>query len=374
MGNWSKIVVLITVTFGFGESQYWSRYTNNYNNQYGISRSSRFQNSFYNNFFSRSTSKKYTAATTPRTTTPTTTTTTTTARPTVPSALSRYAKRCGLRKTGYKPNQKARRGRIIWEDANSAGANAAPDGSFPWMASLFLRRPSGEAYFMCSATILTPSILVSAAHCFNEKYEDTDWFARVGDNFIGKPDPSEQTFQVAEIIRHENFIPLSLPGGDGRNDIALLILKPIRKNTKSIRFDKYVVPACLPEQGSYIERMLYSHCEIAGWGMQEYNNSNTYPDSVRAAKITVGNIRQSHCNYLYGREVRPTGKFCAGGSVDACQEDSGGPLMCEIEGRYKIIGIVSSGKGCGTYPGLYTEVSKYTDWIMSWVNTIENTV
>ena len=55
-----------------------------------------------------------------------------------------YAKRCGLRKTGYKPNQKARRGRIIWEDANSAGANAAPDGSFPWMASLFLRRPSGK--------------------------------------------------------------------------------------------------------------------------------------------------------------------------------------------------------------------------------------
>ena len=61
---------------------------------------------------------------------------------------------------------------------------------------LLIARHAGEAYFMCSATILTPSILVSAAHCFNEKYEDTDWFARVGDNFIGKPDPSEQTFQV----------------------------------------------------------------------------------------------------------------------------------------------------------------------------------
>ena len=50
---------------------------------------------------------------------------------------------------------------------------------------------------MCSATIVTPSILVSAAHCFNEKYKDNDWFARVGDNFIGKPDPNEQTFQVS---------------------------------------------------------------------------------------------------------------------------------------------------------------------------------
>ena len=25
------------------------------------------------------------------------------------------------------------------------------------------------------------------------------------------------------------------------------------------------------------------------------------------------------CNYLYGRNVGKTGKFCAGGKVDACQ-------------------------------------------------------
>ena len=25
------------------------------------------------------------------------------------------------------------------------------------------------------------------------------------------------------------------------------------------------------------------------------------------------------CDYLYGRDVDRTGKFCAGGSVDACQ-------------------------------------------------------
>ena len=30
-----------------------------------------------------------------------------------------------------------------------------------------------------------------------------------------------------------------------------------------------------------------SHCEISGWGMQEYNNTASYPDSVRAARIEV---------------------------------------------------------------------------------------
>ena len=45
------------------------------------------------------------------------------------------------------------------------------------------------------------------------------------------------------------------------------------------------------------------------------------------------------------RNVYNTGKFCAGNGVDACQEDSGGPLVCQMEnGKYHLVGIVSSGK------------------------------
>lgn len=44
------------------------------------------------------------------------------------------------------------------------------------------------------------------------------------------------------------------------------------------------------------------------------------------------------------------------------QGDSGGPLVCYKE----LVGIVSWGKECGrkSFPGVYTAVSKYTDWIM----------
>jgi len=225
---------------------------------------------------------------------------------------------------------------------------------------------------MCAAAILTPQILVSAAHCFNEKYNDEDWFVRVGDNFILTKDPSEQTFQVGLIIRHQKFFPLSQPGGDGRHDIALLVIK--KREGRSIVFDNYVRPACLPHPQTKLSRWRGGHCEIAGWGMQEYNNTASYPDSIRAAKIKVGNVNSGVCNYLYGRDVKETGKFCAGGSVDACQEDSGGPLMCEVGGRYHVAGIVSSGKGCGLYPGLYTEVSRYTQWIKETLQEIQNYV
>ena len=45
----------------------------------------------------------------------------------------------------------------------------------------------------------------------------------MGDNYILKSDPEEQTFRVSKIIKHGNFKPLgSGDEGDGRNDIALV--------------------------------------------------------------------------------------------------------------------------------------------------------
>ncbi len=50
---------------------------------------------------------------------------------------------------------------------------------------------------------------MSAAHCFNDKYKDSDWFVRVGDNYIAEDDPSEQTFQVSnkEFIYRTDLCP-----------------------------------------------------------------------------------------------------------------------------------------------------------------------
>lgn len=67
-----------------------------------------------------------------------------------------------------------------------------------------------------------------------------------------------------------------------------------------------------------------------------------------------------------------SGQLCLQGreNEDACQGDSGGPLMSEgVPGanRYTLIGIVSFGpRTCGvsSFPGVYTRVGTYTDWIL----------
>lgn len=35
--------------------------------------------------------------------------------------------------------------------------------------------------------------------------------------------------------------------------------------------------------------------------------------------VQVNTVSPGVCDYLYGRDVDRTGKFCAGGTVDACQ-------------------------------------------------------
>lgn len=52
-------------------------------------------------------------------------------------------------------------------------------------------------------------------------------------------------------------------------------------------------------------------------------------------------------------------------NIDACQGDSGGPLLYRFNGVYQLIGLVSLGNGCGLtgYPGIYTYVNYFRNWI-----------
>lgn len=63
--------------------------------------------------------------------------------------------------------------------------------------------------------------------------------------------------------------------------------------------------------------------------------------------------------------------LCAGwaeGGPDACQNDSGGPLVCPIPDspeRWALYGVVNFGTGCGSPGeyGVYARVTQHLTWI-----------
>uniref|UniRef100_A0A672NN61 trypsin n=1 Tax=Sinocyclocheilus grahami TaxID=75366 RepID=A0A672NN61_SINGR len=87
------------------------------------------------------------------------------------------------------------------------------------------------------------------------------------------------------------------------------------------------------------------------------------PATLRTVKLPI--VSSTVCNATDSFNGNITeNMICAGyseGGKDACKGDSGGPLVCE--GR--VYGIVSWGNGCADaqYPGVYTSVSRFRQWI-----------
>ncbi|XP_070785540.1 complement factor I [Enoplosus armatus] len=159
---------------------------------------------------------------------------------------------------------------------------------------------------------------------------------------------------VEDIHIHPNY-----KANTYENDIALLKLEKLPFMDKCLEDNPAVSAVCVPWSTQLFQP---NHtCSISGWGRTA---------SGRAAQVLLwANVSLiDNCESFYKDRFQP-GMLCAGdldGSVDSCQGDSGGPLVCEDElGVSYLWGIVSWGERCGQpgFPGVYTQVAHYFEWI-----------
>ncbi|XP_068004028.1 ovochymase-2 isoform X2 [Melanerpes formicivorus] len=238
------------------------------------------------------------------------------------------------------------------------GGEEAVPYSWPWQVSVQLADEH-----ICGGAVLAKEWVVTAAHCFNSKEPYRDLWMVVA----GLHDLTEQEYRqrrsVKQYIIHPSFNKTTMD-----SDIALLQLD------KPLEFNHYVHPVCLPAKEEAVQPSRV--CVVTGWGARGEDREKGKKLHQLEVPILVLDTCQSYYINLPSKVTQKM--ICAGFPLedgkDSCAGDSGGPLVCPSEdnlGFYTLHGITSWGLGCGkkSYPGVYTNVGAFVDWLKQSVNS-----
>lgn len=225
------------------------------------------------------------------------------------------------------------------------GGVPSRQGEWPWQVSVLNRYGSHS----CGGTLIDEYWVVTAAHCISTT-NARRYTVVLGEHDRQASSSVRVSVTPSRVIRHPSYSSSTL-----ENDIALFQLP------SAVNFNQFIRPACLASTSDRYEGM---RCIVSGWGSTYYQGSTTR--NLNHVGVPVQTNAQ--CDRAYGNEEIYDSNICAGeenGGKDSCQGDSGGPLQCKVDGKWKLVGVVSWGYGCGEpgYPGVYARVSSYLNWI-----------
>ncbi|XP_039752976.1 kallikrein 1-related peptidase b3-like isoform X2 [Pararge aegeria] len=197
---------------------------------------------------------------------------------------------------------------------------------------------------LCGTVILSPQIAITAAHCVEHDPEEYSIYLN---NYCNRDNETAPHTQVLEVIKHPSYNQITRA-----HDIAVLRLELDLDDTT------WLDDTVLPNSSFGISE----DCTIYGYGYRDLKKKEI-SQTLLAANVKIVSLYE--CNKALGQYVAPkydSGMLCAlGNRVDACEGDSGGPLICSG----KIEGLSSYGVSCGIpgLPGVYTSIRANLHWL-----------
>ncbi|XP_061093534.1 trypsin-like isoform X1 [Conger conger] len=197
-------------------------------------------------------------------------------------------------------------------------------------------------YHFCGAVLINSQWLLSVAHCWYNPYAMQ---IMLGEHDVRVFEGTEQLMKTDTIVWHPSYDYQTLD-----HDIMMIKLFHPVMITDAVR------PVSLPT-GCTFPGM---PCKVSGWGTIAVDPVYM-PTRLQCLDVPI--VDDAECERAYPGMITRT-MVCAGfmhGGQDACNGDSGSPLVCYGE----VQGLVSWGQGCAqpNYPGVYTKVCELLPWI-----------
>ncbi len=244
------------------------------------------------------------------------------------------------------------------------GGTVAQAGAWPWqVALLFSNEPNNFDAQFCAGSLLSPEIVMTAAHC---AFGETTNSIKVGVGIHNLSTGEGRRIPVSQIMIHPDYDDTT-----ASHDIALIRLAEPAPISGSIGLAGSIQPiqlATTAEAALYVEGQPGM---VTGWGNTTYPTT-TYLSELRQVEIPF--VSNATCKAAYDaiggewENVIDASMICAGlavGGKDSCQGDSGGPLMSQSNGEWLQVGVVSTGEGCAlpNAYGIYANVPFFVDWV-----------
>lgn len=251
------------------------------------------------------------------------------------------------------------------------GGEDVQEGTYPFMVGV-IESQNISLYqgFECGATLVGPTWVMTAAHCV-EGMKGYDLDVLLGTVDLHKPSSAAKRVRVKKIHIHPDYrkvefnyrgISSNLPA----DDIALLELE-------TPFYGEYI---SLPEENDDAYNIHGLPCRVTGWGRADKDPRKEVATKLQETQIWVVD-RQVCQSYIPYNQVVDDHMLCAGlleegAPRGGARGDSGGPLMIEIDGGWKQIGIMSWGFGITEFerPAVYQKVSSHLEWLHDVMGTL----
>nr|CAH0113026.1 unnamed protein product [Daphnia galeata] len=237
--------------------------------------------------------------------------------------------------------------------------NEVVPNSLPFQVSLQRRGLNGAYVQVGGGSILDDSTILNAAHGVVGIMSFAEFRIVAGEHSLSVDSGLEQIRAVSSILTHPGFDDITY-----EDDISLIFLaEPLDLSVPSAK------PITLPLPIAEFDPPAGFRVNVSGWGTTTSDGSVS--DVLRSVEVPV--IPDFDCDAAYGGDgvyiaVFPS-MMCAGDTITSriayCQGDSGGPLFTGTGETAVQHGIISWGQACtySQFPGVYTQVSYYLDWI-----------